>query len=223
MGESAFKIHSLVASIHSDYFRRLCDGDSGFKEGTERKAELKDDSPLAIKLMVDYFYAFDYIVPVSCLRANPGKGNPRNSFEAHSQMFTLADKYSIPSLRELAYRKFDAAISPLLFPTERTLRGLASNLVVAIPHIYNNTPPNDTRLREAVLTPWRTYGMGLLKCVKKEDMKRLFEEVPEFAVELLGAIAGIEIGSTSTESVEIKAIEDGKASKNIDWSALVRK
>lgn len=145
--------------------------------------------------MVHYFYAFDYPDPVFSVFGPGGPDNPRSPLEAHSQVFTLADKYDVPGLRELASTKFTAAMKPRHILTSAFQTKLAADLLVAIPHVYANTPPKDDRLRKAARATWKVNGGNLLKYVDGVDLEEVVQREPEFAVELLADVAGVEIGS----------------------------
>lgn len=149
-------------------------------------------------MMVDYFYTFDYPDPLSAVpapdAATTTTARPRNAFEAHSHVFTLADKYDVPGLCELAYAKFIAAMKPTLGYTHTFCSELAANLLLAIPHVYANAPPQDDRLRKAVLAPWKADSLKLLKYVDAVALEEVVRAEPGFAVELLAGIAGVEIG-----------------------------
>ena len=213
-GTASFKVHRLVTSIHSDYFRCLCAPDSPFQESAARKVTLQDDPTLAVRLLLDYFYTFDYPEPMSSIAPAEADTNPRNSLEAYSQVFTVADKYAVPGLRDLALKKFKSATKPVFGLTPAFRRTLAKDLVVAIPHVYHNTPPKDRSLRDAVLAPWEDGD--LLKFVEKSVLLGLFEEVPEFAAELLAETAELEIGCECEKGKEEKDKGEGKEGRAVD-------
>ncbi|KAL8923528.1 MAG: hypothetical protein Q9172_003064 [Xanthocarpia lactea] len=57
-GESHWKVHRIVVCLHSDYFWKACQ--SVFKEGDSGFIQLKEENPVVIAKLIDYFYGFDY-------------------------------------------------------------------------------------------------------------------------------------------------------------------
>lgn len=120
-------------------------------------------------------------------------GNPRNSIEAHSQIFAIADRYVGLDLLKLAYSGFVAALEPGFTDKDARCQKLAADLIVAIPHIYTHTPPKNRRLCNAALTPWKAHGKRLLECADEVDLEELFRVEPEFAVDLVADLAEVVI------------------------------
>lgn len=182
-----------MISLHSSYFKSICEG--SFKEGVERRVDLQDDAPLAVWAMVDYFYTFEY-EDLMDMHSGLGESRPHNSIQGHSQVFTAADKYDVPGLCELACNRFAAAtLLDTLIPCSGSFyHKLAADLMAAIAHVYNHTPPDDHRLRDAAVSAWEAKGKSLLVHVNKADLQALFAEVPDFGVDVLARIANIPIG-----------------------------
>lgn len=103
-----------------------------------------------------------------------------NRLDLNAQMYNIADKYDIPSLKEKAAEKFDAAVREMLAnegKNQHTGASLVDEVIEAIPTIYASTPDEDHRLRgEAV---------RVVQCNRREfydhpDLKDLLAAVPEF-------------------------------------------
>lgn len=174
----------------------------------------EDTSPAAVKLMIEYFYTATYPDPMSVF-TDPGAGDPRNSLEGHSQVFTLAHKYDVPGLYDMAESKFENATLCVWDDnaTEAALRKLAEDLTVAMPHISRNKPTQDYRLCELALRPWEAKGNRLLRRVHRTDLRDLFLEVPEFAMVLLESATAVKIGRLAGEKKrggEVTMAKDGK-------------
>ena len=72
-----------------------------------------------------------------------------NRLHLNAQMYAIADKYDIPSLKEEAARKFDVVILELKENQIETHTGasLFDEMMEAIPYIYSSTPDGDRPLR----------------------------------------------------------------------------
>jgi hypothetical protein len=70
-----------------------------------------------------------------------------NRFLVHSKMYAIADKYDMPGLLEISIKKFDVS----------TCSDDTVDLVNALPHIYNSTPPTRAALREKTVALVRRY------------------------------------------------------------------
>ena len=100
-----------------------------------------------------------------------------NRLHLNAQMYSIADKYDIPSLKREAVEKFDAAIMETRSNERMDTQNGASlfdEMMEAIPCIYRSTPDGDRILRDRAVEVmnfgfWRHPGR-----------KRLTEEVPEF-------------------------------------------
>src|SRR5690606_4839200 len=59
-GPYTFRVHRAVICSQSGYFETLCE--SEFKEAQERKVELKEDDPEAVRCVIEFLYTRDYRV-----------------------------------------------------------------------------------------------------------------------------------------------------------------
>ena len=74
-----------------------------------------------------------------------------NRLHLNAQMYSVADKYDIPGLKEKAAGKFDAAILEMRDNQRMKTHSGASlfdKMIEAIPCIYSSTPDGDRRLRD---------------------------------------------------------------------------
>lgn len=91
----------------------------------------------------------------------------------HSKLYSLADKYDVPGLQDLAAVKFKAACT--VFWNMEAFPGVAE-------HVFISTPESDPGLREivkAMLLEHRQY------LVKKDNIKSFLEKRPGLMYELL--------------------------------------
>ncbi|KAL8915450.1 MAG: hypothetical protein Q9171_000014 [Xanthocarpia ochracea] len=82
-GESHWKVHRIVVCLHSDYFRKACQ--SVFKEGDSGFIQLKEENPVVIAKLIDYFYGFDYDDRVSDCDLNDSGDNSEDNSEDNNE------------------------------------------------------------------------------------------------------------------------------------------
>lgn len=170
--------------MHSAYFKRLCE--SSFKDSSERKIYLQEDPPLAVRAMVAYRYDFEYESTFVESDFQPN-GALNNDYEAYAQVFTIADKYDIPGLKEKVLEDFW-----LTFEYSDSSYGEdAERLLAATPFTYRHAPPNDRRFCRSLVDCWRFEGWGCLQGLEKRELEKLLHDVPEFAVDLVVAATDI--------------------------------
>jgi DNA-directed RNA polymerase subunit RPC12/RpoP len=155
-----YHVHRCFIAPQSKYFERAFTG--MFKEGAERKIELKEDLVSMVDRMVHIFYNFNYdaydvLQPVPAGKAlSPGQKQPQpnSNFYAlriHVKMYCIADKYDIPALRTLALEKFKVACS--------VPKGSWSILAQATYEINKaKLPESDTLMRDAMVNAWLLSG-----------------------------------------------------------------
>lgn len=119
--------------------------------------------------MIGYLYKLDYSdAPLDC------GGHPALLIDA--QVYTIAEKYNIPSLKVLAMEKFDGTVD----------KGWEDGgFPLAIREIYISTPDSDRGLRDIVRKVVRDNVKALLR---RPDMQALMLEVSEFTVDTLDAV-----------------------------------
>ena len=106
-----------------------------------------------------------------CPRARPK--DDKSQLLIHSKLYSLADKYDIPGLQDLAAAKFKAACADF-WHTEA--------FPVVAEHVFISTPDTDTGLRAIVKTLLLEYKQDL---VKKAGIKTFLEKRPKLMYELL--------------------------------------
>jgi hypothetical protein len=138
-----YHVHRCFIAPQSKYFERACAG--MFKEGAERKIELKEDLTCMVDRMVYYFYNFDYYNGSDS--SQPTEPIPWRALSNHIQMYSIADKYDVPGLRTLALEKFKTFIHA----SGATYR-LLENATIAINKLQ--LPETDTALRDLLVDAW---------------------------------------------------------------------
>lgn len=194
-GDQCYNVHRLVISIHSGYFKRLCEG--SFQEATERKVTLHDDPPASVRRMVEWFYTCDYVLSPPTANTSVSKW----TLEVNASMFTLADKYDIPNLKTYALARVQHYLAN--YPPDRSLDRHSQNVLAGTLHAFKNAPPTDDRLCKALVAGWVANDKALLRHTDKEDLESAMAETPEFASALVAELGGFALKTKG--QVEIQA------------------
>lgn len=89
----------------------------------------------------------------------------------HTRVYALAEKYDIPSLKQLARRKFEMAVACYYDAPE---------LADAIEFVYSSTIDSDRGLRDVVIQLFRTHP----QLANTQDMFAVIQETPTLALDL---------------------------------------
>lgn len=130
--QSEAKTKALSKQVRDAFIGGHCtDGVS--QEAASKEISLADN-PINVEKMIGYLYKLDYSnSPLDC------GGQPTLLIDA--QVYTIADKYNIHSLKDLALKKFG----------EMVAKGWENDgFSLAIKEIYTSTPDSDRGLRHIV-------------------------------------------------------------------------
>lgn len=155
-----FKVHKVILSAHSEYFAKQLSG--AWKESLEGKIDIKDFDASVVEGMLRFMYSFDYAS--TC-------GTSSMVFDA--QMYQIADKYQIPSLKAHSMSRFGAAIA-----TGWDM----DDFSVAVSVVYNSTPSDDRSLRDLAV---ETSCANIEKLLQHDDFCKLLRETPDFSADLI--------------------------------------
>ena len=139
-----WKVHRVILCASSDYFGTICEATFKVraqqsskpvlmtaKEGLSGEIDLKDDEPDMVDNMLQFLYTSNY-------QDNADGGRP---LLVNAKMYSIGDKYNIPTLKTLATEKFSAALG-------------ASWDIVGFPEVietvYTTTPGSDRGLRDCL-------------------------------------------------------------------------
>lgn len=199
-GSLNVEAHSHVLCPDSSYFKIICKGGflvcsqlccvertlllTPFQEEYTQELELPAEEEFLIRRLLCYCYTTGYNDEPYDDENDPPPHIEApayiNRLHLNAQMYSTADKYDIPSLKEKAAAKFDAAIQKMHANGSMNLHtgaSLVDELIEAIPHIYSSTPDGDRRLRD------RAVQVVLSKRREVQDhpdLQDLMEAVPEF-------------------------------------------
>lgn len=173
-GQYSFKVHKVVLCSKSRYFQ---------KESTEKVVVLEDQQPIMIARMLQYLYDDKYDVSnmASALFEIFDNAGPPDyldnavfvqdlEFEVHANVYALADRFDIPSLKAESANKF---VSELRSPTFSI-----TNLVSAIGRVYTTTPESDLGLRKWVVYRAQQVEYDL---ARNHEFEQVLKDYPDFA------------------------------------------
>ena len=104
-----------------------------------------------------------------------------NRLHLNAQMYSIADKYDIPGLKEKAAEKFDTVIWEPQYGMYYTGSSVIEEMIKVTPLIYESTPDNDRGLRDRVIEI-ATYRRREFE--KHPLLQDLIAAVPEFGGEI---------------------------------------
>lgn len=119
--------------------------------------------------MIDYFYKLDY-------SDSPFDNGGKPTLVINAQVYAIAEKNDVRSLKALAKEKFLAKV-------ERGWKEEGFSL--AIKEVYTSTPDTDRGLRDSICGVARVNVSTLLG---REDFRIPLQEINDFAVDLLDSV-----------------------------------
>lgn len=201
-GSLDVKTHSFVLCQDSSYLEIICKGsflvnsqhyqigrsrlaDNSIQEAQTREINFPAEEEFLIRRLLCYRYTTGYrdepyddeITPPPDMKA------PAYVSRLHinAQMYSIGDKYYIPSLKEKAAEKFEAAIWEPKYGIYHNGSKLVDEMLKVIPLIYESTPDRDRGLRDRVIevATWRQT-----KFEEHPGLQDVIAAVPEFGKEI---------------------------------------
>ncbi|KAI1263793.1 BTB/POZ protein [Xylariaceae sp. FL1019] len=166
--DKELKVHAVVCAAHSDYFMKAFCGPWKESKG-DREMTLHEVDADVVTALVQYMYHFDY---------KP----PENAYATvfHAKVYSLADRYQMPQLKQHSKKKFDSAMKK--FWLHQQAGPISSELFLALDEIYTSTPDNDRGLRD-IITRHCHNNKKLLETDTSFHM--ILREVPALAVDMI--------------------------------------
>jgi len=183
-----FYVHRAVLCPKSTFFDAACSG--GFKESYSGRIELEDD-PAIVERMISYVYTLDYrdeehrqpesgsCDPMPCDETSDSgreEDQPALLGTTSVRVYTIADKYDIPPLKELSKTKFET------WGEKNWARKEFSDI---IREIFECTPKSDRGLRDIAI---RIVALHADVLIQKDYFRRLIEEGGDFGLSTLRLI-----------------------------------
>ena len=159
--------------------------DNSFQEGKTRELRLPAEEEFLIRRLLCHRYTTGYNdepyddenTPPPTMKAPAYI----NRLHLNAQMYSIADKYDIPSLKEKAAEKFDTVIWEPQYGMYYTGSIVVEEMIKVTPLIYESTPDNDRGLRDRVIEV-ATYRRRAFE--KHPRLQDLIAVVPEFGREI---------------------------------------
>ncbi|KAI0859965.1 hypothetical protein F4860DRAFT_481275 [Xylaria cubensis] len=179
-GQSRYRVHKALVCPQSNFFTAACG--AGFKETRERIVDLPDDDPWAVKMMVHYFYHFEYdtqsVMESSqnsseATHASLGEASQiPSSLVLHAKIYALAEKYNICGLKDFALQEFKAAAAE---------HWATPGFLEAARVAYISTIEADRGLRDVVVTTFHRHS----ELLNQEETLSVLKESGMLAYDLL--------------------------------------
>lgn len=115
----------------------------GKQEGISRVIDLKEDEPSNVEKMLQFIYTGDY----SDLSSDDPDTPILASAMVNVEIYAIAEKYDIRTLKELAKKKFESSVD---FSNANM-----SDVSIIIEFVYRTTPSSDRGLRD-IIAPYLT-------------------------------------------------------------------
>ncbi|KAF2094325.1 hypothetical protein NA57DRAFT_47229 [Rhizodiscina lignyota] len=169
--------------IKSPYFQEAC---ARFgPDEKRRRIDLPDEDLSAVGSVLEYLYNDEYfpkrLAPSakdSALEADPSVPSPDNTGAAllkHARIYTLAEKFRLPSLKSLAHSK--------IHRTNSTARGE----IAYARYVYKETSRDDQQIRKPVAAFWATRS-HVLRHEAEEEFRTMCLEFPQFSFDVLSLV-----------------------------------
>ncbi|KAF2162826.1 hypothetical protein M409DRAFT_26682 [Zasmidium cellare ATCC 36951] len=168
-GESTWHVHRVVICAQSPFFDKACS--NGFKETSSKLIKLEDDDPTIVREMLRYLYTGDYLEQTK----EGEEGSRRSALSTNVHIHTIADKYDIPALGDVAISKFSARAA-----REWKTEAFAG----AIEEMYTSANENKEPMHKAAVAIAAENAKTLLNDDCGQAFRKIAEAVPKFAAEL---------------------------------------
>ncbi len=201
------KVHKLILAQHSTYFKILLG--SRFKEAKLSIITLVDDDSEAVKGLISHLYGLSYngkgdyiFTPTSEVK----KSEVTTEFLLYQvNLFIVADKYDVESLREDAKNNLGDHLSTLLHEGENST---AFDQVAR--HIYITCAEEAVELRSVVVNAFRLQGFH-----GTAQYKRLVLDIPELRFEVYGYVQGFALSGEGEQDETTGTVLGQQA---FDWT-----
>ncbi|KAK5693756.1 hypothetical protein LTR17_025067 [Elasticomyces elasticus] len=177
-GGQSFKVHKIVLQALSPVFRGMLGGE--FKEASQKEITLEHDEPDILASMLHFFYNTE-VLPAAAAATAAAQNTIKAEGAFLVQIYAIADKYDVPSLRTEAMSRLSLAL------LERKPNHL-KDLILTIRAIDEHTADN---------TLWRIAIPGIVAdlvwLAHDNEFSVLLQELPSLTKALLiGTVNGLD-------------------------------
>ncbi|KAE9965064.1 hypothetical protein EG328_009981 [Venturia inaequalis] len=159
--DQTFSAHKVLISAHSPVLHNALKSGT-FKESETEIIDLPHDDPILVKAMIKFMYEFKY--------DDSKIGDPTANLLFHAKIASMADKYDIQPMKELAIANFR-----LKAEVERN-----ESVLAAIQAAYNVEGVNELKSAAVILAlKWSEYLFGM------QEFENFMDENGEFGKEFV--------------------------------------
>jgi len=180
----------LLASISPELDKHV---NNNMKEGIEGKIHFPEEGEDTLALFSEWAYTGSYAIVDDTPASQPldpskqpqppANADPWPRLRLHLQLYVFADKFNVPTLKQLAKANFSREINPV----ELTRGGDVSGLISVIEYAYDNLQDSDSVPK--FLARYASWRLSLLRA--RDEFIQLISTHPEFAKELLATVTGL--------------------------------
>ncbi|KAK2761427.1 BTB/POZ domain-containing protein [Colletotrichum kahawae] len=173
---NTYAVHHAIVCPRSEFFAAACR--NAFREDAEGRISLPDNEPAIVDMMVQYFYRLDYRQPPEpeddpSVTDQKQKSNQKaHSLLLHAKVYTLAEKYAIGGLKDLALSKFKTAAAQAWDTVD---------FLNAATEAYTSTVDSDRGMRDAAIEAFAKHK----DLLGRNEVKTVIEGLGSFAFDLL--------------------------------------
>ncbi|KAI9675384.1 MAG: hypothetical protein M1817_001288 [Caeruleum heppii] len=177
-GKTSLTAHKALLE-HSPWFQDQC---ASFDPSNPAPIVLEDEQVTTVGSFLEYLYTGEYF-PKKLLNSRALEPDPSVPSEdddgaqllKHARLYTLADKFGVTELKELAHSKIHRVNS--------TARGE----IAYARYVYGNTSPEDAKIRKPVAVFW-AHRSHLLRHEAEREFREMCLEYPQFGFDVLSLV-----------------------------------
>ena len=177
------EIHKkLLASISPELNKHV---NNNMREGTEGIIYFTDEEEEVLTLFIEWTYTGNYT------REDELEQNPWPSLLKHLRLYVFADKFNVPTLKELAESRFHSEVShvtvePNILSDEPNNESDVACLIILTGYACDNLPSSDPVLK--FLARYAAWNLEWLR--GETSFSDLILAQPDFLKELLMNVSG---------------------------------
>ncbi|PKS10129.1 hypothetical protein jhhlp_001879 [Lomentospora prolificans] len=181
----------------SPFFEEAC---AAFTEdGSPRQIDLADENVEAIGSFLEFLYTGDYFpkkIPGQRTLEDdpslPDVDDDGSQLLRHARIYTLAEKFNVPQLKQLATSKIHC------------INSTAKGEIAYARYVYGYTTANDTAVRAPIAKLWATRS-HTLRSEAEEEFKALCLEFPQFGYDVLTRVLDEKVKREKAEKLQPQA------------------
>ncbi|KAF2469470.1 uncharacterized protein BDR25DRAFT_289037 [Lindgomyces ingoldianus] len=179
--DDEYHVHRVIMCSHSQWFAKVCAKTS--PETITQTIDLGADDPDAVDAMLQYCYQLDYADKFLGLSS---AGYTIYTLTPHIDIYLLAERYSIPGLKQLALEKFEVRAAVL-----SRVEVNKDKFFQAIRIIYASTRPGEDDLRNSAVKLCADHSEQYILQGGKTAARvfKLMDDIPAFRIDFIKELA----------------------------------